>query len=465
MAERKRYDLLIVGSGPGGYVAALRAARLGMRTACVEKHSRPGGVCLNVGCIPSKALLDSSEYYHMAKEKFAEHGIVAKEVGLDLGAMMARKDKVVRDLTDGILGLFKNNGVDFIHGTARLAGENRVEVRKGDGEETEAYEADRILLATGSKPVEVPGLEFDGERIVSSTEALRWTSVPEHLGIVGGGYIGLELGSVWLRLGSRVTVVEMLNGIATDMDGMTSRRLQKILARQGMNFRLKTRVVSAKVSGEAVEVQVEKDGNEETLEFDKLLVAVGRKPLTSGLGLEEAGVEIDEKSGRVLVDEKYQTSVPYIYAIGDLIDGPMLAHKALAEGIAAVERMAGLAGEVNYDAIPGIVYTWPEVASVGLTEDQVKERKIPYSSATYPFAGNGRAKCMGETDGFVKILAHKKTDRILGVHILGPRASDMIAECVLALEFGASAEDIARTVHGHPTLSESIHEAAGMLNH
>ncbi len=463
MAERKRYDLIVVGSGPGGYVAALRAAQLGMKTACVEKHSRPGGVCLNVGCIPSKALLDSSEYYRMAKETFAEHGVVAKEVGLDLGAMMARKDKVVRDLTDGISGLFKNNGVDFVHGTARLAGEKGIEVRKGD--EAEVYEADRILLATGSKPVEVPGMEFDGERIVGSTEALSFSSVPRHLGIVGGGYIGLELGSVWLRLGAQVTVVEMLGGIATNMDGMASRRLQKILAKQGMNFRLKTRVVSANVADDTVEVKVEKDGKEEALEFDKLLVAVGRKPLTSGLGLEEAGVEIAEKSGRVVVDEQYRTSVPYVYAIGDLIDGPMLAHKASAEGIAAVEQMAGLAGEVNYDAIPGIVYTWPEVASVGLTEDQVKERKIPYSSATYPFAGNGRAKCMGETDGFVKILAHKKTDRILGVHILGPRASDMIAECVLAMEFGASAEDIARTVHGHPTLSESIHEAAMMLKH
>ena len=466
MSEDKRYDLIVVGSGPGGYMAATQAARLGMKTACVEKHSRLGGVCLNVGCIPSKALLDSSEFYLLARETFAEHGVLVKDVGLDLDAMMKRKEKVVQDLTEGVKGLFKNNNVDSIQGTARLAGPNQIEVRKREHDASpEIYEADNILLATGSKPVQVPGMEFDGERIISSTEALSLTSVPKHLGIVGGGYIGLELGTVWRRLGAEVTVVEMLKGIATTLDGQVARRLQRILGKQGLNFMLKTRVVSAKVDGDVVKVTTEKNGKEDSLEFDRLLVAVGRKPAVEGLGLEEVGVEIDKKSGCVVVDENYRTTVPSVYAIGDIVPGPMLAHKASAEGIAAVECMAGKAGQVNYDAIPGIVYTWPEAASVGLTEEQVKEREIPYNSATYPFTGNGRARCMGETDGFVKILAHKKTDRVLGVHILGPRASDMIAECVLAMEFGASAEDIARTVHGHPTLSETLQEAAMMIGH
>ena len=466
MAEKERFDLIIIGSGPGGYVSAVRASQLGMKTACVEKHSRPGGVCLNVGCIPSKALLDSSEYFHMAKERFQEHGIGTGEVTLDLDAMMKRKDKVITDLTDGIRGLFKRNKVKSIQGVARLVAKDRIEVKKiSDKDETEIYEADAIILATGSEPVQVRGLEFDGNKIISSTEALSLTTVPKHLGIVGGGYIGLELGSVWRRLGSEVTVIEMLPGIASTLDGQVARRLQKILTGQGLKFQLKTRVVEAKVSEDKVKVKVEKDGKEDSFEFDRLLVAVGRKPLTRRLGLEEIGVKTDEKTGRVIVDEKYRTSILSIYAIGDIIPGPMLAHKASAEGFAAVECIAGLAGEVNYDAIPFIAYTWPEAASVGLTEEQVKERGISYVSSTYPFTGNGRARCMGEAEGFVKMIAHKKTNRILGVHILGPRASDMIAECVLAMEFGASAEDIARTVHGHPTLSEAIHEAAMMLSH
>jgi dihydrolipoamide dehydrogenase len=465
MAEKERFDLIIIGSGPGGYVAAVRAAQLGMKTACVEKHSRLGGVCLNVGCIPSKALLDSSEYFNMAKKRFQEHGIATGGITLDLEAMMKRKDKVIKDLTDGIQGLFKRNKVTRIQGIAHLIDKDRVEVEKLSGkDEKEIYEADAIIIATGSEPIEVPGLEFDGEKIIRSTEALALSSVPRHLGIVGGGYIGLELGSVWRRLGSEVTIIEMLPGIASTLDGQVARRLQKILKSQGLNFQLKTKVVEAKVSKDKVNVKVEKDGKEDSFEFDRLLVAVGRKPLTRGLGLEDVGVTTDEKTGYVLVDEKYRTSISSIYAIGDIIQGPMLAHKASAEGIAAVECIAGLPGEVNYDAIPFIAYTWPEAASVGLTEEQVKERNISYITGTYPFTGNGRARCMGETEGFVKMLAHKKTNRILGVHILGPRASDMIAECVLAMEFGASAEDLARTVHGHPTLSETIHEAAMMLS-
>jgi dihydrolipoamide dehydrogenase len=466
MAEKERFDLIIIGSGPGGYVAAVRAAQLGMKTACVEKHSRLGGVCLNVGCIPSKALLDSSEYFYMANERFQEHGIAIKEVALNLSSMMKRKDKVVKELTDGIEGLFKRNKVTGIQGVARLIAKDRVEVKKlSDNDEKEIYETDAIMLATGSEPIEVPGVEFDGDKIISSTEALSLASVPNNLGIVGGGYIGLELGSVWNRLGSKVTIIEMLPGIASTLDGQVARRLQKILTGQGLNFLLKTKVVESKVSKEIVKVKVEKDGKEESFDFDRLLVAVGRKPLTRGLGLEDVGVKTDEKSGHILVDEKYRTSIPSIYAIGDIINGPMLAHKASAEGIAAVECIAGLPGEVNYDAIPFIAYTWPEAASVGLTEEQVKERDISYIKSTYPFIGNGRARCMGETEGFVKMIAHKKTNRILGVHILGPRASDMIAECVLAMEFGASAEDLARTIHGHPTLSETIHEAAMMLSH
>ncbi len=466
MGKKEHFDLIIIGSGPGGYVAAVRAAQLGMKTACVEKHSRLGGVCLNVGCIPSKALLDSSEYFHMAKERFQEHGIETGDVTLDLETMMKRKDKVIKTLTDGIRGLFSRNKVTGIQGVARLAAEDRVEIKKiSDKDEKEIYEADAIILATGSEPVQVPGLEFDGDKIISSTEALCLSSVPKHLGIVGGGYIGLELGSVWRRLGAEVTVIEMLPGIASTLDGQVARRLQKILTGQGLNFQLKTKVIEAKVSKDKVKVKVEKEGKEQSLEFDRLLVAVGRKPLTHGLGLEDIGVKTDKKYGHILVDEKYRTSIPSIYAIGDIIAGPMLAHKASAEGIAAVECIAGLPGEVNYDAIPFIAYTWPEAASVGLTEEQIKERNISYVKGTYPFTGNGRALCMGETEGFVKIIAHKKTNRILGVHILGPRASDMIAECVLAMEFGASAEDLARTVHGHPTLAETIHEAAMMLNH
>jgi dihydrolipoamide dehydrogenase len=465
MAKNETYDLIIVGSGPGGYVAAVRAAQLEMKVACIEKEPRLGGVCLNVGCIPSKALLDSSEYYHLAKAHFAEHGIKTGKVSLDLAAMMARKEQVVQELTDNVRKLLEGNKVDILHGTGRLAAEDQVEVVKKKGShrkkgDKKTLKAKAILLATGSEPLAVPGLEFDGHRIVSSTEALTFDSVPKHLAIVGGGYIGLELGSVWLRLGSKVTTIEMLPQIATLLDGQVARGLERILAKQGLTFRLQTKVSGAKVSGQKVKVTLEKGEKKETIDCDRLLVAVGRRPLTRDIGLEEIGVEMDPKTGHVLVDEKFQTNIQSLYAIGDLIPGPALAHTASAEGIAAVESIAGLPGEVNYDAIPSIIYTWPEVASVGLTEEQAKERDIEYCVGTYPFAGAGRARCMGEKDGFVKIIAHAKTDRILGVHILGPRASDMIAECVLAVEFGASSEDIARIVHGHPTFAEALQEAA-----
>ena len=459
MAAQETYDLIIIGTGPGGYTAAVRAAQLGLKTACVEKDARPGGVCLNVGCIPSKALLDSSEYFHLARDHFGRHGIRIGEMALDLPVMMARKDQVVEELTGNVRRLLEGNKVEIIRGTARLAGGDRVEVTGDDGDTT-TYGAKAILLATGSVPVAVPGLDFDGRRIVGSTEALAFDAVPEHLCVVGGGYIGLELGSVWARLGAGVTVVEMLPRIAGALDGQAARTLTRVLKAQGLVFRTGTRVAGAEVDGDEVRVTLESGGETETLTCDRLLVAVGRRPLTDGLGLEAVGVETDSKTGHLLVDEAYRTSVPTIYAIGDIVPGPMLAHKASAEGIAAAECIAGLPGEVNYDALPSVIYTWPEVASVGLTEEEVNRRGIPFTVGTFPFAGAGRARCMGEKDGFVKVIAHERSDRILGVHIVGPRASDMIAECVLAVELGATTEQIARTVHGHPTFSEAIQEAA-----
>ena len=467
MASNEIFDLVIIGTGPGGYVAAVRASQLGLKVACVEKESRLGGVCLNVGCIPSKALLDSSEYFHLAQNHLADHGVQTGRLRLDLAVMMTRKEQVVKDLTDNVGKLLAGNKVKVFQGMARLMDKNRVEVVSDTGNSAKnvTLEAPAIILATGSEPIAVPGFEFDGRRIVSSTEALSFDTVPKHLCVVGGGYIGLELGSVWKRLGSKVTVIEMLPKIAGTLDGLVARTLKRFLTQQGIDFKLKTKVSEAKVmkSGVKVFLETEKQKEKDTLSCDRLLVAVGRKPLTRGLGLEDMGIEIDTRTGRIPVDVSFQTNISGIYAIGDIIEGPMLAHKASAEGIAAAECIAGLPGEVNYDAIPSVIYTWPEVASVGLTEDQVKERDIPYCVGTYPFLGTGRARCMGETDGFVKLIAHAKTDRILGVHIIGPRAADMIAECVLAVEFGASSEDLARTIHGHPTFSEALMEAAAAV--
>ena len=461
MNSQEKFDLVVVGSGPGGYVAAVRATQLGMKVACIEKEDQLGGVCLNVGCIPSKALLDSSEYYHLAKEHFATHGIKTGNIELDLKAMMKRKDEVVVDLTGQVKTLLEGNGIQIFQGLGKLTGPNQVEVLKnGDDNSKINLETKNVLLATGSVPVAPRGLDFDGELIVSSTEALAFSEVPKRLGIIGGGYIGLELGSVWQRLGSEVTVIEMLPKIASTLDGQINRALERILKSQGMVFRLNTRVTGAQKDGDEVKVEIESADKTETLSFDKLLVAVGRRPLTWDLGLDTLGIKTHENTGQILVDEAYQTHAPGVYAIGDLIAGPMLAHKASAEGVAAVENMAGLPGEVNYDAVPAVVYTWPEVASVGLTEEQVKERQISYNVGTYPFSGTGRARCMGEKDGFVKLISQAKTDRILGVHIIGPRAADMIAESVLAMEFNASSEDIARTMHGHPTFSEAFQEAA-----
>jgi dihydrolipoyl dehydrogenase len=462
MATKDIYDLIVIGAGPGGYVASVRAAQLGLRVACIEKEPRLGGVCLNVGCIPSKALLDSSEYYHLARHHFSEHGIETGKVRLNLSNMMARKDRVVMDLTENVRKLLEGHKIDIIQGAARIIEKDRVEVDAGNGKKSgiKTLQAKSILLATGSEPISVPGLEFDGDRIVSSSEALCFESVPKHLGIVGGGYIGLELGSVWSRLGSKVTVIEMLPKIGTGLDDQVGRTLQRLLIKQGLEFRINTKVAGATATKTGVRVSLESDSQTETLRCDRLLVAVGRRPLTHGLGLEDLGIETDPRTGKIIIDASYRTRIPSVYAIGDLVAGPMLAHKASAEGIAAAEIIAGLPGEVNYDAIPAIVYTWPEVACVGLTEAQVKTRKIPYCIGSFPFSGAGRARCMGETEGFVKIISHAKTDRILGVHIIGPRAADMIAECVLAMEFGAASEDIARTIHGHPTFAEALQEAA-----
>ena len=461
MMAENRFDLVVIGSGPGGYVACVRAAQLGMKTACVEKNARLGGVCLNVGCIPSKALLDSSELYDLARRRFQDHGIRFQSVTLDLGAMMARKDKVVQELTENVRNLLERHRVTVIHGTARLASPDRVIVEPPErgGEVVELHTA-AVLLATGSEPVDVPGLPYDGNLIVSSTEALAFEEVPKRFGIVGGGYIGLELGSVWNRLGAEVTVIEMLPRIASLLDSQVSRALERILRRNGFRFLLESRVVEASIVGGEVQVRVQTTNGEERLSFDRLLVAVGRRPLTRGLGLDSLGVAIHPQTGHILVDTRYQSSVPGIYAIGDLIAGPALAHKASAEAVACVEALAGMDSEVNYDAIPAIIYTWPEVAMVGKTEEELRALQVPYCVGTYPFAGAGRARCMGETDGFVKVLSHASSGRLLGVHILGPRAADMIAEGVLAMEYNATAADLGRIMHGHPTFAEALQEAA-----
>jgi dihydrolipoamide dehydrogenase len=464
MAQNDQFDVIIIGSGPGGYVAAVRATQLGLKVACIEKAPRLGGVCLNVGCIPSKALLDSSEYLQLAKNQFSDHGIKTGRISFDLAVMMARKEKVVQDLTENVRRLLEGHKVEIIQGTARLAAADQVSVETNSGSSNKkqrtTLSAKAIILATGSETVALPDLPFDGHQIISSTDALKLETVPKHLGIVGGGYIGLELGSVWLRLGAKVSLFEMLPKIATGLDGQVGRKLQRVLKRQGFKFYMNSKVTRAKAMAKSIKIELEAKGKKETVTCDKLLVSVGRRPLTRDMGLDQVGVEIDPENGCIKVDSAYRTNIPSIYAIGDLIPGPMLAHRASAEGIAVAEIIAGRPGEVNYDAIPSIIYTWPEVASVGLTEEQVKERDIPYCSGTYPFTGAGRARCMGETEGFVKVLAHEKTDRILGVHIIGPRAADMIAESVLAVELGGSSEDIARTVHGHPTFAEALQEAA-----
>lgn len=457
------YDLIIIGAGPGGYVAAIRAAQLGMRVAVVEKSATLGGVCLNEGCIPSKALLDSSELFAMARDKFAGHGIDIDAPRLDLARMMARKDDVVKKLTDGVAFLFKKNKVALFTGAARLTGKDgdchRVEVQGTEKEDKRMLLAAKLLLATGSVAVELPFLPFDGDTVVSAREALSFKDVPEHLLVVGAGYIGLELGSVWRRLGARVTVVETLPKMLPNTDGQVSEALMRALKKQGIKFLMETRVTGVSVADGKAMVRVASMEEGEEIACDKVLVAVGRRPLTVGLGLDEAGVQLDPQ-GRVIVTENYESSVPGIHAIGDLIAGPMLAHRAMEEGAVCVERFAGQASVVEYGFLPGICYTWPEVASVGKSEEELKVENIPYAAGRFNFMGNGRARCMDETEGFVKVLAHKETGRVLGIHIIGPRASDMIAEAVTVMTYGGSAEDIAMTFHAHPTLSEAMKEAA-----
>lgn len=453
------FDLIVIGAGPGGYVAAIRAAQLGLKTACVEKRGTLGGTCLNVGCIPSKALLHSSEKYEEAQGHLAEHGVKVGKVELDLKALMARKDKVVEDLTKGIGFLFKKNKVTNITGAARISKPGEVVVTT-DGKDA-TYTATNILIATGSDVAPLPGVEIDENRIVSSTGALALSKVPEHLVVVGGGYIGLEMGSVWRRLGSKVTVVEFLDAIVPNMDAEVGKAMHKTLEKQGMEFKLGTKVTGAISTKSKVTLTVEPaaGGGAEDIACDVVLVSIGRKPFTEGLGLEEAGVAMDDR-GVIQVDGNFKTNVDGIYAIGDVIPGAMLAHKAEEEGIACVERLAGQATHINYDAIPSVVYTWPEAASVGRTEEQLKADGVEYSKGSFPFMANSRARANGDTDGFVKILADAATDEVLGVHIIGPDAGTMIAELALAMEFGASSEDIARTCHAHPTLNEAVKEAA-----
>jgi dihydrolipoamide dehydrogenase len=453
------FDVIVIGGGPGGYIAAIRAAQLGMTVACVEKRGSLGGTCLNVGCIPSKALLHSSHLFEQTKAGLANQGVKVSGVELDLPTMLVRKDKVVTDLTKGVEFLFKKHKITWLKGTGRLAGNGKVEV-KGDGN-NDTYTARNIIVATGSESTPLPGIAIDEQKIVTSTGALSLSKVPGHLVVIGAGFIGLEMGSVWRRLGAKVTVIEFLDRILPTMDGEVGREMQKILTKQGLAFRLGTKVTGAKASATGVELTVEpaKGGTAEKLSADVVLVSVGRVPNTAGLGAKEAGIKLDNR-GRIEVDGSFRTSVPGIYAIGDVIAGPMLAHKAMDEGEIVAEIIAGQTGHMNYDTVPGIVYTHPEAASVGKTEEELKAAGVNYKAGKFPMSVNSRSRCTGDTEGFVKILADAKTDRVLGAHIIGAQAGTMIAELVLAMEFGASAEDIARTCHGHPTESEAVKEAA-----
>lgn len=455
----ENFDLIVIGGGPGGYVCAIRAAQLGLKTACIESRGALGGTCLNVGCIPSKSLLNLSENFHKAKKDFNNQGIEIEGIKLNIEKMMSNKNKSIQVLTKGVEFLFKKNKVTYIKGKGVLFSKNDIIVYENNKKTN--YKAKNIVIATGSSAASLPGIEIDEKNIISSTGALSLNSVPKKLAIIGGGYIGLEMGSVWSRLGSNVTVIEYLDYITPGMDREISNEFKKILTKQGINFKMGSKVnnVKSNISGVSINYTDLKSSKNETLEFDKVLLSVGRKPYTEGLNLTKIGVKKDNK-GRIEVNEKLQTSIKNIYAIGDVIKGPMLAHKAEEEGIAVAEILAGQAGHVNYNVIPGVIYTSPEVATVGKTEEQLKEEKHSYKVGKFPFLANSRAKVNNETEGFVKILADSKTDKVLGVHIIGPHCGDMIAEMALAMEFGASAEDIARTCHAHPTHTEAIKEAA-----
>jgi len=459
----KSFDVIVIGGGPGGYVGAIRCAQLDLKTACVEKSATLGGTCLNIGCIPSKALLESSERFASAKHTAAEHGVKIGEVGLDLDVMHDRRRAIVGKLTGGVEMLLKKNKVDRLHGLGRIVGrvdgQWHVAVKADDGSE-ETVSANNIIIATGSEPVALRGVAFDYERIVDSTGALEFPEVPKHLILVGAGVIGLELGSVWSRLGSKVTVLEYLDRILPGMDAEIAKEAHKSLARQGLEFVMGARVQAAERTGDTVKVSwLDKDGASHSIDGDRVLIAVGRRPYTDGLGLEAAGIEVDDR-GRIVVDGELQTSAAGIFAVGDVIRGAMLAHKAEEEGVAVAETLAGLRAHMNYDAIPSVVYTHPEVASVGKTEEELTEAGIPYVKGRFRFGSNGRAMALGESEGLVKILAHAETDRVLGAHIFGARAGDLIAELATAINFGASSEDVARTCHAHPTLAEVVWEAA-----
>ena len=454
------FDLVVIGGGPGGYVCAIRAAQLGLKTACVESRGALGGTCLNVGCIPSKSLLNLSENFHKAKKEFNQQGIEIDGIKLNIEKMMSNKNKSIQVLTKGVEFLFKKNKVSYFKGKGVLFSKNDIVVYESNNKKIN-IKAKNIVIATGSEAASLPGINIDENNIVSSTGALSFEKVPKKLAVIGGGYIGLEMGSVWSRLGSEVVVIEYLDHITPGMDREISNEFQKILTKQGIKFKMGSKVESVinKNNKVLIEYTDVKNSKKEIIEFDKVLVSVGRKPYTEGLNLSKVGVKRDNK-GRIEVNNKLQTAIENIYAIGDVIKGPMLAHKAEEEGIAVAEILAGQAGHVNYDVIPGVVYTSPEVATVGKTEEQLKQENKSYKVGKFPFLANSRAKVNNETDGFVKILADSKTDKVLGVHIIGPHSGDMIAEMALAMEFGASSEDIARTCHAHPTHTEAIKEAA-----
>jgi dihydrolipoamide dehydrogenase len=459
------FDVIVIGGGPGGYVAAIRAAQLGLKTACIDLYTgkdgkaAPGGTCLNVGCIPSKALLDSSKHYHHVNHEFADHGISVKGASIDIGTMIARKDDIVKKLTGGVTGLFKGNKIAFYHGKGKLLANRQVEVTLADGSGAEKLEGKNIILASGSIPIAIPNVDFDGEYIVDNVGALDFKAVPKRLGVIGAGVIGLELGSVWSRLGSDVVLLEALEKFLPTADVVIGQQAIREFSKQGLNFRFGTMVKSAKVVKKEVVVTLEDKDGESQLTFDRLLVAVGRKPYTEGLLAENSGVKLTDR-GQIQVDEQSKTSVPGVWAIGDCVRGPMLAHKASEEGIAVAELIAGKPAHIHFDTVPWVIYTDPEIAWVGKTEEELKQAGIKYRSGSFPYAANGRALAGGHTAGLVKMLADEETDEILGVHILGANASELISECVVAMEFHGSAEDLARIVHAHPTLSEAVHEAA-----
>ena len=464
-----KYDVVVIGSGPAGYVAAIRAAQLGLKTACIEKSQNDegkgvnGGTCLNVGCIPSKALLDSSYKYHEAKEDLGIHGITTKGVAMDIPAMLARKNKIINQLTGGIAGLFKANGVTALYGTGKLLAGKKVELTANDGAVT-VIEAGNVILASGSLPIDIPVANVDGDLIVDSTGALEIGEVPKRLGVIGAGVIGLELGSVWNRLGSDVVLLEAMEDFLAIMDKAIAKESKKIFTKQGLDIRLGARVTGTEIKKGAVEVTFKTaDGSEHKETFDKLIVCVGRRAFTDGLLAEDSGVQLDER-GTVFVNDQCATNVSGVYAIGDLVRGPMLAHKGSEEGVMVAEIIAGHKAQMNYDIVPNVIYTHPEVASVGQTEEQIKAAGEPYNVGVFPFAASGRAMAANDTDGMVKIIAHADTDRILGCHIVGPSAADLVQQVAIAMEFGSSAEDLGITVFGHPTLSETVHEAALAVN-